>query len=383
MWLRRRRTVRTNQRRQRNWRGELFEDRTLLTAVVPNNLAPSLLDSARQTLFPVGAIQESFPAPDPAGAAFYSFSADSNGQAATVLFAVSNDFTLDTALGIYDSSGNLIEGVNQSEFPFQVTEEQLTFQTTPDESYVLGVFYDTKPTFPPPGTLWFSATTSAKVNSTILNASHEGFTEFRPPIGNDTFSSSRDADFFPLEFLNATDQASLIIASPGGEVFSELYFESHDGNWERIAPTSVDPLVTFYQLASQTGRGLDEDRYQLAIAPAAFEAAAVPVLIDVVSAPAGRGDVPASVSPDDVFVPLSEFIGSAFVSEDRELGDDLGLDADYFAFESRTDGIVRLEVFSSDFTPVISVYDSATREVRQVRYADASAAVLETRCRTR
>lgn len=378
MWRRHQRRIsetristRRRVRRRRSYAGEQLEDRTLLAAVIPDVLTPSQLTSAEQALFPQGRTSRFFEPQGLSGEGFYRFATDANGQASEIAFTVENTNTFDGAVGIFDGSGNRIVGENQVGFlPFlAVVPETQTFLAQPDTNYILGVFYDATSQ---PEQVWFSAETSqTALNSALKVEPTSGPAQFAPPIGNDSFSSADDVDFFPIEFLNARDQASLIItkSTPGAQVFSELYVANSIGDWELIQPTQVDSLVTFYEFTSSDGKSLDEHQYQLAVAPLDFDAAAVPVSIDIFAAPAGRGTVPPTVVPEFIDIPFSDG-GTRYFEQDRLLSDDLGLEADYFAFEATSNGAIRLEAITADFAPVVSVYDSTSREVAMVRYSN-------------
>jgi subtilase family serine protease len=357
---------RTSRPRRRRPTVEGLEDRTLLNVgPIPPSINPA---DASQTLFGPGATRMVFPVQPPGGAGqFFKFALDGTAPVGPTRFdfePAGTGLTSDVALALYDADGNQLAVANSADATPQ--NESLFAQVQPRRVYELGVFFDQAGTA---GPYQLTVTpTPQMMNAPLVIDPGTGTAHRQADAGEDSFNAPGDVDYYPLDLTNAGPGGTVTVTPLGLDVrvAASLFRRAGpDEPWQEIA-TAVDTSnatvgsPVSLPVSPPAGRSLTDGEYALAVAPRGFATAASAYQIDVSATPLLG---PATLTATEVAAATNlsmlppDTVGVAQVKAASQLTG--GTDAGLFRFRPAAGGTATLTVTTTNFDPLLSVFDTS------------------------
>lgn len=261
---------------------EMLEDRTLLSVFVPNSITPGA-PGIIQNLFAPDTTQQTIA--NDVTQKLFQFALDTQAPQGSASFTLTPlaGSSQDAALGLYDASGNLVVQADQDADPAHPGAETLINNVATQQAYYIGVFFNSTS----PDQFQLTVTPSPQVkNTTIRIDPGTGAASFQANSGEDTFNSSTDVDYYPLDLTNggAVGQVTVTPTGLGVETVATLFRgDSAAGPWMPIATgVQIDfNLPVILPFSAPADENLTDGHYLLAVAPEGFNTAARSYQIDV------------------------------------------------------------------------------------------------------
>jgi hypothetical protein len=346
---------------------EQLEDRTLLT--LPAGAVPAMVDPflAGQELFAPD-LSERVIAADPVGPAGYLFKFAVDGPEFTVpaTFDLSGPAG-DAALALYDSDGNQLLVADADPMP---GIESLTAELESRRAYVLGVFFE--PAGPPVEYTLTVATGPQIVNTTLAVDPTTGLATLQANAGEDTFNSTGDVDYFPIDLTNAGAGGTVTVTPTGLDVHvaATLFRRDAAGEpWQPIASAVDNTSMSMANpvnlaITPAAGQSLTDSDYLLAVAPRGFDTAPRSSQIDLTTAlpllGPGTIDPMTIMSADSLPMPPVQLGVSEGIKPAEFLDPTLSA-AVFYKFRAPADGVATIAVdqMIPSFDPLVSVFGVA------------------------
>jgi GEVED domain/CARDB len=336
---------------------EELENRYMLAGVpIPGSVNPLL---APQTEFATSESLHTIAMNSAVGGRLMRFSLDVTGYSDEVQFRLDPRVlpgVTDSALALYDDSGNLITSADLDPQP---NSESLTAEIVSGRVYVLGAFFNPSG---PGMDFQLHVTPGMQVtNPTIALDPATGTAQFLAITDENPFQTATDVDYYRLDMMNAAGMGTLSITpnGPGVEVHGTLYRRLNDTlPWvPHDVEESTGGGVAQFTMTSEVDRALTDYEFLLAVAPKGFASTPGSYQIQVQSTavlgPAAVGPSPAL--DGDFLTPAPKSIG---IAEETKSGTFALNDGGVYRFGSTEAGEAEIRVETS-VAGTIHIYDES------------------------